>query len=968
MKFKSFLIAAVLSLGTAATASAYEYETVKGDPMQTRIYTLPNGLKVYLSVNKEAPRIQTYVAVRTGSRNDPAETTGLAHYLEHLMFKGTRLFGTTDAAKEQPYLDDIERRYEHYRTVTDPEKRRQLYHEIDSVSQIAAQYFIPNEYDKLMAAIGANGTNAYTSNDVTCYVENIPSNEVDNWARIQADRFQNMVIRGFHTELEAVYEEYNMHLTSDFDKEWAALGKKLFPTHPYGTQTTIGTQEHLKNPSITNIKNYFKHYYVPNNVAICMAGDFDPEAVMATINKYFGSWKKSEQVKYPHFAPVKDLTAPADTTVIGQEAENVFLGWKMDGAASLQADTLDVIDHMLANGNAGLIDINVNQKMLCQGVQSGKIDMRDYSQFIMIGQPNEGQSLDEVKAIMLGEIEKLKRGEFSDKLLPSVKNNMKLEFLRSLDSNESRATSFVNTFIYGRPWKTQVERFDRIAGITKEQIMDFARRHFTDGYAIVYKRQGEDPTQKKIEKPSITPIPSNRDLQSALVKEIKESKVKPIEPVFLDYTKDFTRTTTKKKQPVYYIQNKQNDLFELHFVYDFGSEANKWLPYATDYLDLLGTGTMSAAEVKERFYELGCEYSFTPTWSTMTVSLSGLGENMTEAMKLMEQMLNNAKVDNEAYSKYVDNLLKGRRDAKLNQKENFSALRNYAFYGKYNPTRNVPDSTELVTTRPQDVINMIAALKNYKHDVVYYGPLAMKQLLAIVNKNHITVKTLQDAPENKPYKMVETPKNEILLAPYDAKNIYMMQLHNVDQKWTPEDEAKISVFNEYFGGGMNGIVFQELRESRGLAYSAFADYSTTKRKEHQTNYAYTYIISQNDKMMDCIRVFNNILDTMPQSQAAFELAQQAAVKRIASQRITKANIIFSYLGNKRIGINYDLRRDIYAAMPKLTLEDIVKFEHDNMANKPWLYIILGDENNLDMKSLEKIAPVKRVATEEIFTF
>lgn len=280
----------------------------------------------------------------------------------------------------------------------------------------------------------------------------------------------------------------------------------------------------------------------------------------------------------------------------------------------------------------------------------------------------------------------------------------------------------------------------------------------------------------------------------------------------------------------------------------------------------------------------------------------------------------------------------------------------------------MPDSTELVTTRPQDVINMIAALKNYKHDVVYYGPLAMKQLLATVNKNHITAKTLQDAPENKPYKMVETPKNEILLAPYDAKNIYMMQLHNVDQKWTPEDEAKISVFNEYFGGGMNGIVFQELRESRGLAYSAFADYSTTKRKEKQTNYAYTYIISQNDKMMDCIRVFNNILDTMPQSQAAFELAQQAAVKRIASQRITKANIIFSYLGNKRIGINYDLRRDIYAAMPKLTLEDIVKFEHDNMANKSWLYIILGDENNLDMKSLEKIAPVKRVATEDIFTF
>ena len=271
MKFKSLIISAFLTLGFGLQASAYSYETVKGDPMQTRIYTLPNGLKVYLSVNKEKPRIQTYIAVRTGSRNDPAETTGLAHYLEHLMFKGTHTFGTSDYDKEKPYLDDIERRYEHYRTVTDPAVRRQLYHEIDSVSQIAARYFIPNEYDKLMSSIGANGTNAYTSNDVTCYVENIPSNEVDNWARIQGDRFQNMVIRGFHTELEAVYEEFNISLTNDTRKEFAAIGKMLFPTHPYGTQTTIGTQDHLKNPSITNIKNYFKHYYVPNNVAICMA-------------------------------------------------------------------------------------------------------------------------------------------------------------------------------------------------------------------------------------------------------------------------------------------------------------------------------------------------------------------------------------------------------------------------------------------------------------------------------------------------------------------------------------------------------------------------------------------------------------------------------------------------------------------------------------------------------------------------
>ena len=222
--------------------------------MQTRIYTLDNGLKVFLSVNTEKPRIQTYIAVRTGSKNDPAETTGLAHYLEHLMFKGTRQFGTTNPEAEEPLLDEIERRYEVYRKLTDPEERRKAYHGIDSVSQVAAQYFIPNEYDKLMAAIGAKGTNAYTSNDVTCYTEDIPSNEVDNWARIQADRFQNMVIRGFHTELEAVYEEYNIGLSNDTWKLYEAIYAMLWPNHPYGTQTTIGTQEHLKNPSITNIK------------------------------------------------------------------------------------------------------------------------------------------------------------------------------------------------------------------------------------------------------------------------------------------------------------------------------------------------------------------------------------------------------------------------------------------------------------------------------------------------------------------------------------------------------------------------------------------------------------------------------------------------------------------------------------------------------------------------------------------
>lgn len=970
MGIKQLFVSAVIALGLgmqAQSAMAYDYETVKGDPMQTRIYTLPNGLKVYLSVNKEKPRIQTYIAVRTGSRNDPAETTGLAHYLEHLMFKGTQKFGTTDAAKEKPYLDDIERRYEHYRTVTDPATRKKLYHEIDSVSQIAAKYFIPNEYDKLMSSIGATGTNAYTANDVTCYVENIPSNEVDNWARIQADRFQNMVIRGFHTELEAVYEEYNISLTNDMRKELAALGKMLFPTHPYGTQTTIGTQEHLKNPSITNIKNYFRKYYVPNNVAVCMAGDFDPDKVIATIDRYFGSWKGYGKVEEPQYAPVRNLTTHMDSTVVGQEAENVMLAWKLDGAATLQNDTVQVISYMLSNGKAGLFDLDLNQAMRLQSSQAFSYDLRDYSQFMLCGWPLEGQTLDEVKSLMLGEVEKLKRGDFDEKLLPSVINNLKLDFLRSLDNNESRADAFVNSFINGRDWKTEVEKFDRMAHMTKEQITDFARRHFGNGYAVVYKKHGEDASQKKIDKPAITAIPSNRDLQSAFVKEIKESKVEPIQPRFLDYKHDFAQTKTKKGLPVYYIQNKDNELFKLYYRFEFGEESNKWLPFAPQYLDLLGTDRLTATQLKQRLYELGCDFNLSVSYDDMYITLSGLGGNMTEAMKLMEQITNHAKVDRDAYKKYVESKLKERKDNKLSQNANFSALQNYGIYGEYNPQRNVPDSTELTDKNPQEIIDMISSLKNYKHSVIYYGPLALNQLTAAIDKNHTVGKHLLDAPAGRRYTMESTPKNEVIIAPYDAKNIYLMQYNNSGKTWNPADQPVINLFNEYFGGGMNGIVFQELRESRGLAYSAAARYNIPSDRRDPCH-AWTYIISQNDKMPDCLRVFHEILDTIPQSQAAFELAKQSLTKHIAAQRFTKTSIIFAYLNDKKRGIDYDMRRNIYEALPSITLSDLVKFEKENMANKPWRYLILGDEKNLDIKALEKIAPIRRVSTEEIFGY
>ncbi|MBQ8047534.1 MAG: insulinase family protein [Prevotella sp.] len=966
------IIAAAVITTIAFTLTAcggkYKYETVKGDDMNARIYTLDNGLRVYLSVNKETPRIQTFIAVRTGSKNDPAETTGLAHYLEHLMFKGTQQFGTTNAEAEAPFLDEIEQRYEAYRQLTDQEARRKAYHEIDSVSQLAAQYNIPNEYDKLMAAIGAEGTNAYTSNDVTCYTEDIPSNEVENWAKIQADRFQNMVIRGFHTELEAVYEEYNIGIAQDQRKLWQALSAMLFPGHPYGTQSTIGTQEHLKNPSITNIKAYFEHWYRPNNVAICMSGDFDPDEVIATIDKYFGSWQPGEDVKQPEFPALAPIAEQRDTTVYGLETEAIWMGWRFEQGNSLQVDTLNLIENILSNGTAGLFDLDINQQMKMLYAWAGVERLHDYSAFIMGGTPRDGQSLDEAKAVMLEEMEKLKAGNFSDDLLPAVINNAKLQYYNSLENNRARADKFVDAFINEIPWEQEVKWIDRISNITKEEVVAFANNHFNDNYVAIYKRQGEDKSLKKIDKPAITPIPTNRDTVSQFVRNIQEAKVKPIQPKFVDFKKDLNFGEITDNLPFAYVKNTGKGSAFLGFRYEFGNEADLRFNYAADYLDYLGTDSLTNEQLKQQFYKLACNYKISVGERNIDVLVNGLSENIPEALSLLEHLLQNAKPDKDAWQQYVSLEEKGRNDSKLNQRANFSALVNYGIYGEYNPTRHDIAIDSLRKTDPQELINLLKQLPEYPHTLLYYGSMSQNSLRSMLEKSpFLTENGKLDIPENNHYIQWSTPKNEILIAPYDAKNIYMRMIHNEDREWNPDEAAIKALFNEYYGGGMNTIVFQELREARGLAYNAYAAYMEPTYKD-QKEYFFTHIITQNDKMMDCVHQFHAILDTIPESQQAFDIAKEALTKRLASQRTTRFGLINAWLVAKWRGIDYDVNERIYRALPNITLKDVVKFEQEQIARKPYRYVILGNEKDLDIKSLEEIAPVKRLTTEEIFGY
>ncbi|MDI6833694.1 MAG: pitrilysin family protein, partial [Bacteroidales bacterium] len=401
-QIKKFLLTLLLMIGIGqlfAQVDNYKYVTVPNDPMNTRIYTLDNGLKVFMTVYKAEPRIQTYVVVASGSKCDPIETTGLAHYFEHMMFKGTPNYGTTNWEAEKALIGQIEELFEKYRTLTDEKERKALYKTIDSISYEASKYFIANEYDKMMSSIGATGTNAFTSYDLTGYQENIPSNQLENWAKIQADRFLEPVLRGFHTELETIYEEKNMTLTNDSRKVFDAMFESLFAVHPYRVPV-IGYAEHIKNPSMRNIMNFHHTYYVANNMAIAISGDFNPDEAIKIIDNYFGKLP-SRPIPSLNIPEEKPITAPIIKEVLGPDAENLLIGYRLPAAAQVELPILEIFDRILSNSVAGLIDIDLVKKQKVLRASSGSYTLKDYSVYFLMGKPKEGQSLEEVKDLLL---------------------------------------------------------------------------------------------------------------------------------------------------------------------------------------------------------------------------------------------------------------------------------------------------------------------------------------------------------------------------------------------------------------------------------------------------------------------------------------------------------------------------------------------------------------------------------------
>ena len=967
MKRIVYLISVVAVL-LAGAVSCSRYETVKNDPLKTKIYTLDNGLKVFMSVNKEEPRIQTYIAVKVGGKNDPAETTGLAHYFEHLMFKGSTHFGTSDYEAEKPMLDEIEALFETYRQTTDPAEREAIYARIDSISYEASKIAIPNEYDKLMAMIGAEGTNAWTSHDETVYTEDIPSNQIDNWARIQADRFRNTVIRGFHTELETIYEEKNMSLTQDSRKMWEALDAALFPHHPYGTQTVLGTQEHLKNPSITNVKKYHDTYYVPNNIAICVSGDFNPKDMVKAIEKYFGDWKATESVPSLEIVEEDPITSPIVREVYGLESERVVMGWPIPAASDLKSSAVaEIAGSVLSNGTAGLIDINLNQQQKVLGAFGGSQIQPDHGSFILMGNPKNGQSLDEVRDLMLEQVALLRSGEFDEKLITATINNIKLNKMQQLEHNSSRAVTYVDAFINGIDWKDAACEIDRLSAVTKEDVIAWAEQYLTpEGYAIVYKRQGPDNSVRKISAPKITPIVTNRDKQSEFLTEIQNTVVKPIEPVFVDFSKDMARFELAPGVDVLYKKNTINDIFNLRFEVKTGTENDPAMGVACDYISYLGTAEMTAAEVASKMYDLACSFNFYSTSNKTIFTLSGLEENMAEALRLAEDLLVNAVPDENVLQNLKMDMLKSRSDSKKNQRACYSALQRYVMYGPEYVKKISLTDEEVLALTSEDLLAKLRDLFNNAHRVLYYGPASESVLKETILANHVIGTDLRPLEDVYPVQVV-TPESEVFVAQYDAKQLYYIQYSNRGESFDPAADPEVTLYNEYFGGGMNSIVFQEMREARGLAYSAWARLVTPFHKD--ANYPFlAFIATQNDKLQVAVEAFDEIIENMPVSEQAFSVAKDGIISRLRTQRTTGFGVLSAYENCEQLGIDEPLDKQLFEKVQDMTLDDVRAAQQKWVAGRKYHYAILGDAADIDMAYLSTLGPVRKLTVDDIFAY
>jgi predicted Zn-dependent peptidase len=754
----------------------------------------------------------------------------------------------------------------------------------------------------------------------------------------------------------------------DMDRARAgnAMMEGLFPTHPYG-RDVIGLPEHLKNPSMVNIYKFAESWYRSNNMAISIAGDIDPAEAIVKIDKYFGNIEPNQDL--PQITQPKEeaIREPVVKEIVGPDAESVSLAFRFDGANSKDEKYVTMIDQILSNSRAGLIDIDLNQKQKVLRGRSSSQFMRDYGIHTFSGQPRKGQSLEEVRDLLLGELEKVKKGDFEDWMIEAVINDLRISEIRSQESNFSKAYGMVDIFIKNIPYLDMLNFNNDLEKITKQEVIAFAKEKYNNNYVVVFKRTGENKDLVKVEKPPITPVEINRIDQSEFYKEFIAEKTENIKPVFVDFKSEIQSQTLASGIEISYIENKTNELFNLQYIIDMGTDHILRLPLAMEYLPYLGTDKFSPEDLQKEFFKYGLSINVNTGNDRCYVNITGLQKYFEKGVELLEHVLMNVKPDQDAYTELVKGILKKRQDARLNKNTIlWSGLVNYGKYGYLNPFTNIIKEEELKNISPAELTQLITELSAYKHRLFYYGNEELSAIVSLIDKYHKVPSELKPYPAPAVYPELATDKNQLYLVDYDMSQVSIVLL----AKGSAYDQQLISpsrLFGEYFGRGLSSIVFQEIREARGLAYSAYCEFSVPAKTD-RSHYVTSFVGTQADKLKDATEAMLGIMNDMPKAQKQFDLARESLLKQIESERIIKTNIFWTYQRNLDLGIDYDIRRDVYKYVQDVSLDGFSQFFDENIKDGKYSALIMGNKAQLDANVLKELCNVQELTLEEVFGY
>lgn len=931
---------------------------VPGDSMQVTVHRLPNGLTIYLSPNKELPRIEAWIAVRAGSAQDPGETTGLAHYLEHMLFKGSSRLGTLDYKQEKHHLEKIAQLYEKLFHAVSPKERAAIYREIDKENVRAGDYAVTNELDKLYKTFGFTGLNAFTSPEQTVYVVNMPANRLETWALLESERFQAPVFRLFQTEIETVFEEKNQSLDDAGSILYEAVQEALYPGHPYG-RSVLGSIEHLKNPSLAKMYTFYNTHYAPNNMAVALAGDFDRAQALEILARYFGSWKQ-RPVPKPGLASVARPNGVKRVDVQYEAEEEVVIAWPTVKQSHPDYYPLIALDMLMDNSAAGIINLELNQKQKVKSAGSYPNMNNEAGHWQLWAVAKKDQSLKQAEALLMETVASLKSGAFSDEDLRAVITDFEVSEKKRFESNAGRTGFMIDAFTSFEDWEKKVRWLEAMRRVKKDDVLRVARLYLGPNRVVAYRRRGK-PDIASIQKPQFSKVQIEPARESKFFKQVLAMTASPIEPRWLARGKDY-EFMNLPSGTLYAAKNPMNDLFALSFNFERGFRHDRGLCFAFDLLDLSGAGPWPAEAFKKKLYSLGTTVRLSCGRDNSAVYLEGLESHLEESLELMRLRFSEPNIGEDTFEKMIEVELGRRRDNKLDPDQIHDALGAFAQEGERSAVLAELSNDELYKLEEQNLIATLKTMFDDKHRVGYVGTRTASDLRPILM---VKGKKYQAAPKRQGPIYVKPETTRVFLVHRDMVQS-QIGFFAADEKINPKRWADYTFYSRYMGGGMSSVIFQEIRESRALAYAAMGYYAPADWRGEE-NIFYGYVGSQADKTLEAAKLFTALVHDMPASRQRFRETREFLLESHRSNPIKFRQIPGAVMEWEQLGFNKDPRPQRFKQAQRYTLEELERFS-ERFAEKPLTIFILGNKERVALKDLEALGSVTVLTLEQIFPY